>query len=148
MPNLRIVTNYATYDNNLSAMTEPKSISKSESNFESNDASAHPTAPCYTYVLGSISDCNKSGSARTYTGWAHDVEARLAKHNSGQGAKATRGRQWAVLHVESFKTRGEAMSREAALKKQLRKQPAFRLGLLAKLPLRTKSSKSAKVAEK
>lgn len=69
--------------------------------------------PCYVYVLG----CFTGASPRTYTGWTMDIDARLKKHNSGRGAKATRGRQWVVLHSEAFKTRGEAMQREFALKR-------------------------------
>ncbi len=93
--------------------------------------------PCYVYVLGSRSNSAKSGAksstVRTYTGWTHDVEARLAKHNQGIGAKATRGRQWVLLYTESFKTRSAAMSREAKLKKELRQNPEFRAKLLARL---------------
>lgn len=69
--------------------------------------------PCFTYVLGSIKD----GKARTYVGWTTDLEARLAAHNNGKGAKSTRGRTWMILHSEEFKTRGEAMSREWHLKR-------------------------------
>lgn len=69
--------------------------------------------PCFTYILGSIKD----GKVRTYVGWTTDLDARLAAHNSGKGAKSTRGRTWVMLHYEEFKTRGEAMSREWHLKR-------------------------------
>ncbi|TNE61700.1 MAG: GIY-YIG nuclease family protein [Alphaproteobacteria bacterium] len=69
--------------------------------------------PCLVYILGSLKD----GVARTYVGWTNDLEKRLAAHNAGTGAKSTRGRQWLVLYTESFKTRGEAMSREWHLKR-------------------------------
>ncbi|MGO9359435.1 MAG: GIY-YIG nuclease family protein [Xanthobacteraceae bacterium] len=65
------------------------------------------------YVLG-------SGDARrflTYVGWTNDLARRLAQHNSGKGARSTRGRAWVVLHVEAFATRQEAMSREWHLKR-------------------------------
>jgi putative endonuclease len=65
------------------------------------------------YVLG-------SGDGRrylTYVGWTNDLARRLAQHNSGKGARSTRGRAWVVLHVESFATRQEAMSREWHLKR-------------------------------
>ena len=52
-----------------------------------------------------------------YSGWTHNLEKRLAAHNAGKGAKATRGRVWQILHFEVFKTRGAAMSREAELKR-------------------------------
>ncbi len=71
----------------------------------------------YVYVLGSWTDCAKGGRPRSYTGWSVDIQARLKRHNAGKGAKSTRGRQWTLLYSESFKTRGEAMSREAEIKK-------------------------------
>ena len=70
-------------------------------------------------MIASIND-NKQ---RTYVGWTHDVEARLRRHNNGTGAKATRGRQWVVIFTESYKTRGDAMKAEYALKhNRLRRQ--------------------------
>jgi putative endonuclease len=65
----------------------------------------------FVYVL-----LNRAGLA--YTGSTNDVTARLAKHNSGKGAKFTKGRgPWRVVHVEEFAARGPALSREAAIKK-------------------------------
>jgi putative endonuclease len=74
------------------------------------------STPCFVYVLGAL---NKAGvkEMRTYVGWSNDLEARLAKHNAGTGAKSTRGRQWQLLYAEVFFTRGEAMSREWHLKR-------------------------------
>ncbi|MDA8654923.1 GIY-YIG nuclease family protein [Alphaproteobacteria bacterium] len=63
-------------------------------------------------MIASINNSNQ----RTYVGWTHDIEARLLRHNSGTGAKATRGRKWVVIFTEAFKTRGEAMKAEYALK--------------------------------
>ena len=88
--------------------------------------------PCYAYVLGSWSDCAKGGSPRLYSGWTHDLEKRLAAHNAGKGAKATRGRVWQILHFEIFKTRGAAMSREATLKKTLKTNQSLREEILAR----------------
>ena len=68
---------------------------------------------CYVYVLGS----EQSGVWRTYVGWTNDLELRLTRHNAGTGAKSTRGRLWALLYAERFKTRSEAMSREWHLKR-------------------------------
>jgi putative endonuclease len=70
-------------------------------------------ASCFVYVLGSRRDDERL----TYVGWTTDVERRLQQHNSGRGAKSTRGRQWTLLHFESCKTREEAMSREWRLKR-------------------------------
>ena len=67
---------------------------------------------CFVYVLGSAD--NKR--ALTYVGWTNDVNQRVAKHNSGKGARSTRGRAW-TLHSERYATRSEAMSREWHLKR-------------------------------
>ncbi len=77
-------------------------------------AAADPS--CFVYVLGSLGN----GGYRTYVGWTLDVDGRLAQHNSGTGARSTRGRVWVLIHVEPFATRREAMSREWRLKRDRR----------------------------
>jgi putative endonuclease len=72
-----------------------------------------------------------AGKARhlTYVGWTNDVAARLKKHNSGKGARSTRGRIWVLLHTEECASRRHAMSREWHLKRdrKFRKQLALNL---------------------
>lgn len=68
---------------------------------------------CYVYVLGSKSD----GGMRTYVGWTTDLERRLAEHNSGKGARSTRGRVWRIIYSERAEDRSIAQSREWYLKK-------------------------------
>ena len=65
---------------------------------------------CYVYVLG-------TDGSRTYVGWTTDLNRRLKQHNSGAGAKSTRGRIWVLIYAERYETRGEAMSREWHLKR-------------------------------
>lgn len=74
----------------------------------------------YVYILGS----DGPGGPRTYVGWTNDLDARLNAHNSGRGAKSTRGRTWVMLYAERLPTRNEAMSREWHLKRdrKLRRQ--------------------------
>jgi putative endonuclease len=67
-------------------------------------------------VIGTITP----DGCKTYVGWTLDPERRLAQHNSGAGAKFTRGRQWQFLYVEMCNTREEAMSREWYLKRDRR----------------------------
>ena len=67
----------------------------------------------YVYVLGTFSDNRRL----TYVGWTNDIARRLALHNSGKGARSTRGRTWTLLHSEVFATRRDAMSREWHLKR-------------------------------
>lgn len=69
--------------------------------------------PCFVYVL--VSEGPKG--PRTYVGWTTDPKRRLREHNSGTGARSTRGRTWALLHVEPYATRTEAMRREWHLKR-------------------------------
>ena len=69
---------------------------------------------CFVYVLG----CHHKNRTLTYVGWTNDVARRLDQHNSGKGARTTRGRTWVLLHSESFETRNEAMSREWHLKRE------------------------------
>ena len=52
-----------------------------------------------------------------------DVEKRVAVHNKKQGAKYTKPRTPVTLvYTEEFPTKGEALKREAAIKKLTRKQ--------------------------
>ncbi len=85
--------------------------------------SAEAAAPCYVYILGSFG----KGGYRTYVGWTYDVDHRLLQHNSGTGARSTRGRTWTVLYVELHPTRSEAMSREWHLKRDRRFRRQFTL---------------------
>jgi putative endonuclease len=75
---------------------------------------------CHVYLLQTSDD----GPRKSYVGWTTDLEKRLHAHNNGSGAKSTRGRQWRLVHSETFKTRSAAMSREYELKnnKQERQQ--------------------------
>ena len=69
--------------------------------------------PSFVYVLG----CRAANRCLTYVGWTTDVDARLAKHNAGKGARFTRGQVWVLLHTEKFRTRRQAMRREWSLKR-------------------------------
>ncbi len=77
----------------------------------------------FAYVLG----CDAAGGYRTYVDWTLDLERRLVQHNSGAGAKPTRGRVWCLLYAERLSSQNEAMSREWYLKRDrpLRRQLAL-----------------------
>ncbi|HAM35720.1 MAG TPA: hypothetical protein DEB40_14160 [Elusimicrobia bacterium] len=52
-----------------------------------------------------------------YTGVTNDLEARIAKHNRGQGAAYTRARRPVrLLYSEAELTRSQALVREARIK--------------------------------
>lgn len=63
----------------------------------------------------------KDGSL--YTGWTNDLERRLAMHNSGRGAKYTRGRgPLELVYSEELPDKEAALRRECAIKKLRREQ--------------------------
>lgn len=58
-----------------------------------------------------------------YTGWTNDLEHRLAMHNSGRGAKYTRGRgPLELVYSEELPDKEAALRRECAIKKLRREQ--------------------------
>ncbi|MEG2380888.1 MAG: GIY-YIG nuclease family protein [Oscillospiraceae bacterium] len=68
----------------------------------------------YTYIL-------KCGDGSLYCGYTNDLEKRLHTHNSGNGAKYTKGRLPVILvYSEEFKTKSEALKREIEIKKLTR----------------------------
>lgn len=63
----------------------------------------------------------KDGSL--YTGWTNDLEHRLAMHNSGRGAKYTRGRgPLELVYSEELPDKEAALRRECVIKKLRREQ--------------------------
>jgi len=72
--------------------------------------------PFFVYMLG----CDDDGGVRTYVGWTTEPERRLAEHNAGTGARSTRGRAWALIHLEEHPTKRDAMRREWYLKRDRR----------------------------
>jgi hypoxanthine-DNA glycosylase len=58
-----------------------------------------------------------------YSGWTNDLEARIATHNAGKGAKYTRSRlPVKLVHSEPARTKSEALKREQELKRMTRAQ--------------------------
>ena len=58
-----------------------------------------------------------------YTGWTNNLENRLAMHNSGRGAKYTRGRgPLELVYSEELPDKEAALRRECAIKKLRREQ--------------------------
>lgn len=67
--------------------------------------------PAYTYII-------KCVDGTFYTGWTNDLEKRIAAHNSGKGAKYTRGRcPVELVYYEEYSTSRAARVRECQIKK-------------------------------
>ena len=68
--------------------------------------------PYYVYMLKS-----KGIKSVTYIGYTNNLTKRINLHNSGKGAKFTRGRKWILIYKEKFESKNEAISREYYIKK-------------------------------
>tara|TARA_B100001063_G_C16743404_1_gene546082 strand:- start:1166 stop:1396 length:231 start_codon:yes stop_codon:yes gene_type:complete len=53
----------------------------------------------------------------TYVGYTNNLKKRISLHNSGKGAKFTKGRKWKLIYKEHFNSKKEAISREYYIKK-------------------------------
>ena len=65
----------------------------------------------YVYMLAT-----KGIKPLTYVGFTKDLKKRIFLHNSGKGAKFTRGRKWTLIYKEKFGSKKEAISREYYIK--------------------------------
>lgn len=70
----------------------------------------------YTYMV-------RCSDGTLYIGWTNHIEKRVQDHNSGKGAKYTRGRAPVELvFLEISESKQEAMRKEAYYKRLTRKQ--------------------------
>jgi len=53
----------------------------------------------------------------TYVGYTNNLSNRIKLHNSGKGAKFTRGRKWRLIYKEKLDSKNKAISREYYIKK-------------------------------
>ena len=65
----------------------------------------------YVYMLKS-----KGIKSVTYVGYTNNLKKRIQLHNSGKGAKFTRGRRWKLIYKEVFSSKNKAISREYYIK--------------------------------
>ena len=66
----------------------------------------------YVYML-----ISKKIKPVSYVGYTKNLKERIKLHNSGKGAKFTRGRKWILIYKEKYKSKKEAISREYYIKK-------------------------------
>ena len=65
----------------------------------------------YVYMLKS-----RSIKPVTYVGYTNNLKKRINLHNTGKGAKFTKGRKWILIYKEKIKSKREAISREYYIK--------------------------------
>ena len=67
----------------------------------------------YVYLIKTL----KNYINKTYVGYTNNLVDRLDKHNSGLGAKSTRGYKWELIYKKRFYSKQNALSFEYKLKK-------------------------------
>ena len=65
----------------------------------------------YVYMLKSVERIPV-----TYVGYTNSLDKRIKLHNSGKGAKFTKGRKWKLIYKEKISTKSKAISREYYIK--------------------------------
>ena len=60
--------------------------------------------------------CTKNKKNITYVGYTNNLEKRVKLHNTGKGAKFTRGRKWKLIYKEVLESKSKAISREYYIK--------------------------------
>ena len=53
----------------------------------------------------------------SYVGYTSDLSKRLNDHNTGKGAKFTRGKKWKIIFKKKYMSKIKAMQEEYKLKK-------------------------------
>ena len=71
----------------------------------------------FVYLIVSNLKKNKKIS---YVGYTNNLKKRLSLHNSGKGAKFTRGKKWKLVYYKKYDSRSIAMRNEFLLKKNYR----------------------------
>ena len=52
----------------------------------------------------------------SYVGFTNNINKRVKLHNTGKGAKFTRGRKWTLIYKKRYKSKSIAMKEEFKLK--------------------------------
>ena len=68
------------------------------------------------YSVYLIASKNKKKTI-SYGGYTNNIEKRLKLHNSGKGAKFTKGKKWKLIYFKKYKSKIKAMQEEYKLKK-------------------------------
>ena len=67
----------------------------------------------YVYLIVS----KKKNKLVSYVGYSNNISKRIKLHNSGKGAKFTKGNYWELIYKKRYKNKSIAMKQEYHLKK-------------------------------
>ena len=84
----------------------------------------------YFYVYLLISKIRKKYIS--YVGYTNNLNNRLKLHNSGKGAKFTKGKKWVLIYKKRYKSKSDAMRNEYKLKKNYLKRKNIKQNYLKK----------------
>ena len=79
----------------------------------------------FVYLIATI----KNDKVVSYVGYTNNIKKRLALHNTGKGAKFTRGSNWQIIYKKKYTNKKEAMSEEFKLKKNYKLRNKIKLKL-------------------
>ena len=72
----------------------------------------------FVYLLLSL----KKNKIKSYVGYTNNLKKRLKLHNTGKGAKSTRGYKWKIIYFRKYNSKKRAMSEEFFFKKDRKKR--------------------------
>ena len=77
-----------------------------------------------TYFVYLIVSNLKKNKKFSYVGYTNNLKKGVNLHNTGKGAKFTRGKKWKLVYYEKYDSKSKALKKEFELKKNynLRKQ--------------------------
>ena len=81
----------------------------------------------YVYMLKS-----KTVKPVTYVGYTKDLKKRIKQHNTGKGAKFTKGRKWEYIYIRTYNRKVLTMKDEYKLKKDYKLRNIIKLNYLNK----------------
>ena len=67
----------------------------------------------FVYLIKTLSGYHK----KSYVGYTNNLKERLLKHNTGLGAKSTKGYKWELVFKKKFYSKSKALSFEYKLKR-------------------------------
>ena len=74
----------------------------------------------------------KNNKFTSYVGYTINLNKRLKLHNSGRGAKFTKGFKWEVIYQKRYNTKSKALIEEYKLKNDKKKRNLIKLNFIKK----------------
>ena len=75
---------------------------------------------------------SKKNKVTSYVGYTKNLEKRISLHNSGKGAKFTKGSIWKIIYKKKYTNKKKAMSEEYKLKKNQKLRNKIKLNFYNK----------------